>query len=181
MWALPLYVQELPFSCRPGQSGAELRGLTLTTGVASRPSDVVTAGRWRLAVAVAQYATAVPTMPRSAPDPEGRRRPARGHCIRRRWRLTSGSPSDALGLRRERPYNEGMADDSADALATRLRTAFDLCELGESMRRAQLCREHPDATGEEIEALLVTWLQTRPGAEHGDSWGRSISWPPSRS
>jgi hypothetical protein len=125
----------------------------------------VTAGRWRLAVAVAQYATAVPTMPRQ----------------RRRWRLTSGSPSDALGLRRERPYNEAMADDSADALATRLRTAFDLCELGESMRRAQLCREHPDATGEEIEALLVTWLQTRPGAEHGDSWGRSISWPPSRS
>ena len=90
-------------------------------------------------------------------------------------------PSDALGLRRERPYNEAMADDSADALATRLRTAFDLCELGESMRRAQLCREHPDATGEEIEALLVTWLETRPGAEHGDSWGRSISWPPSRS
>ena len=62
-----------------------------------------------------------------------------------------------------------MADDSADALATRLRTAFDLCELGESMRRAQVCREHPDATGEEIEALLVTWLETRPGAEHGDS------------
>jgi hypothetical protein len=74
-----------------------------------------------------------------------------------------------------------MADDSADALATRLRTAFDLCELGESMRRAQLRREHPDATDEEIEALLVTWLETRPGAEHGDSWGRSISWPPSRS
>jgi len=74
-----------------------------------------------------------------------------------------------------------MADDSEDALAARLRTAFDLCELGESMRRAQLRREHPDATDEEIEALLVAWLETRPGAEHGYGWGRSISWPPSRS
>jgi hypothetical protein len=74
-----------------------------------------------------------------------------------------------------------MPDDTAEALAARLRMAFDLCELGESMRRAQLRREHPDATDEEIESLLVAWLQTRPGAEHGDSWGRPISWPPARS
>jgi len=73
-----------------------------------------------------------------------------------------------------------VADDPPDVLAARLRTAFDLCELGESVRRAQLRREHPEATDEEIEALLVIWLQTRPGAEHGDSWGRPISWPPSR-
>ena len=73
-----------------------------------------------------------------------------------------------------------MADDSPDVLAARLRMAFDLCELGESVRRAQLRREHPEATDEEIEALLVIWLQTRPGAEYGDSWGRPISWPPSR-
>jgi len=38
--------------------------ITLTTGVARRPSEVVTAGRWRLAMATAQYATAVPGMPR---------------------------------------------------------------------------------------------------------------------
>ena len=74
-----------------------------------------------------------------------------------------------------------MTDDSAEALAARLRTVLDLCELGESVRRAQLRREHPDATDEEIEGLLVVWLQTRPGAEHGDSWGRPISWPPARS
>jgi hypothetical protein len=49
------------------------------------------------------------------------------------------------------------------------------------MRRAQLRREYPDATDEEIEGLLVTWLRTRPGAEHGDGWGRPISWPPARS
>ena len=81
----------------------------------------------------------------------------------------------------KRPYNDSVGDDSPEALAARLRTAFDLCELGESMRRAQLRREYPDATEEEIEALLVTWLETRPGAEYGDSWGRPISWPPPRS
>ena len=77
-------------------------------------------------------------------------------------------------------YNGAVADDSPDTLAIRLRTAFDLCELGESMRRAQRRREHPDATDEEIEALLVAWLETRPGAEHGDGWGRAISSPPTR-
>jgi hypothetical protein len=65
-------------------------------------------------------------------------------------------------------------------MASRLRTAFDLCALGGSMRVAQLLREHPDATDAEIEAMLVAWLETRPGAEHGDAWGRPISWPPSR-
>ena len=73
-----------------------------------------------------------------------------------------------------------MADDPPEVLAARLRTTFDLCELGESIRRAQLRREHPGATDEEIEALLIAWLQTRPGAEHGDAWGRPISWPPAR-
>jgi len=72
-----------------------------------------------------------------------------------------------------------VADDSPEAMAARLRTAFDLCALGESMRLAQLRREHPDARDEEIEAMLVAWLETRPGAEHGDGWGHSISWPPS--
>jgi hypothetical protein len=81
-------------------------------------------------------------------------------------------------------YNDAVkdfvADDSPEAMARRLRTALDLCALGESMRRAQLRREHPGATDDEIEALLVAWLETRPGAEHGDAWGRPISWPPSR-
>jgi hypothetical protein len=68
-----------------------------------------------------------------------------------------------------------VADDSADVLAARLRLAFELCALGESIRRA-----HPDATDEEIDALLVAWFATRPGAEPGDAWGRLISWPPPR-
>jgi hypothetical protein len=66
-------------------------------------------------------------------------------------------------------------------MAERLRTALDLCALGEAVRLAQLRREHPDATDAEIEAMLVAWLRTRPGAEHGDAWGRPISWPPTRS
>ena len=73
-----------------------------------------------------------------------------------------------------------MTDDSAEAVAARLRAALDLCEMGESMRRTQLRREHPGATDDEIEALLVAWLLTRPGAEHGDGWGRPVRWPPSR-
>ena len=81
---------------------------------------------------------------------------------------------------REPPYNSFVANDSPDVMATRLRTVLDLCELGESMRCAQLRREHPDATDDEIEALLVARLETRPGAEYGDRWGRPISWPPSR-
>jgi len=36
---------------------------TLMTGAASRPSDVVTAGKLRPAIAMAQYASAVPGMP----------------------------------------------------------------------------------------------------------------------
>jgi hypothetical protein len=71
-----------------------------------------------------------------------------------------------------------VADDSPDVLAARLRTALDLSAMGTSIRRAQLRREHPEATDDEIEALLVAWLETRPGAEHGDAWGRPISWPP---
>jgi hypothetical protein len=73
-----------------------------------------------------------------------------------------------------------VTDDSPDVLAARLRTAFDLCEFGEAVRTAQLRREHPEATPDEIEAMLVAWLMTRPGAEHGDAWGRPIAWPPSR-
>jgi len=69
--------------------------------------------------------------------------------------------------------------DALLVLRSAVETGGDwVCALGESMRRAQLRREHPDATDEEIEAMLVAWLETRPGAEHGDGWGRSIAWPP---
>jgi hypothetical protein len=69
-----------------------------------------------------------------------------------------------------------MSDDP-EVLAERLRTAFDLCEPGESMRRAQLRREHPDARpgswrgsgrGEELdEARRALALVTRRGFQRG--------------
>jgi Rv0078B-related antitoxin len=71
-------------------------------------------------------------------------------------------------------------DDSPEMVAERLRMAFDLCEFGEAMRRAQIRREHPDLADEQVEAMVIAWLETRPGAEHGDAWGRPISWPPAR-
>jgi hypothetical protein len=77
-------------------------------------------------------------------------------------------------------YNAVVPDDAPDIRATRLRTALDLCAFGESIRLAQLRREHPGASDEEIDGMLTAWLQTRPGAEHGDGWGRPIPWPPPR-
>jgi len=59
-----------------------------------------------------------------------------------------------------------------ELLRVRLRQAFDLFEAGVSMKRASLRREHPQAATEEIERRLRTWLQARPGAEHGDAVGR---------
>jgi len=85
-----------------------------------------------------------------------------------------------MGVRTPTASNDRVARDSAAVVAARSRTALDLCALGESMRRAQLRREHPSASDDEIEALLAAWLEERPGAEHGDRWGRPISWPPSR-
>jgi hypothetical protein len=73
-----------------------------------------------------------------------------------------------------------MNDEGPDAVAARLRTALDLCALGESVRLAQLKRERPEATEAELEAAFVAWLESRPGAEHGDAWGRPITWPPQR-
>lgn len=70
-----------------------------------------------------------------------------------------------------------MVDDAPDVMAARLRTAFELFELGAAVRRAQLRRERPDASDEAIEALLLDWIRTRPGAEHGDAWGRAVAWP----
>jgi len=42
-----------------------------------------------------------------------------------------------------------VKDVEPEVLAARLRTAFDLYALGESIRCAQLRREHPDATDAE--------------------------------
>jgi len=70
-----------------------------------------------------------------------------------------------------------MDENELKATSERLRLAFDLYEAGEAMMRQNLRREFPTASATEIESRLVTWLQHRPGAEHGDAVGRPGSWP----
>jgi len=59
-----------------------------------------------------------------------------------------------------------------EATAARLRLALDLADAGIEMMRARLRRENPLASPEQVDALLREWLRRRPGAEHGDGWGR---------
>ncbi len=58
--------------------------------------------------------------------------------------------------------------------AAALQVAFDLADAGTDMMRMSLRRRHPGASAEEVEAMLRDWLHWRPGAEHGDSWGRPV-------
>lgn len=55
---------------------------------------------------------------------------------------------------------------------SRLRLALEVFESGVDLMRQNLRRERPAASDTEIEAALVQWLRTRPGAEHGDAPGR---------
>jgi hypothetical protein len=57
-------------------------------------------------------------------------------------------------------------------IAKRLRIALDMFEFGEQMQRARLRRLHPDATDDDIEAAIASWLMSRPGAPLGDAIGR---------
>lgn len=52
------------------------------------------------------------------------------------------------------------------------RTTLDLFEAGLALMRQNLRRTHSDATDDEIDHRLREWLQSRPGAEEGDSCGR---------
>jgi len=52
-----------------------------------------------------------------------------------------------------------------------MQIAFELAEAAEEMKRLTLKRQHPDATEEEIERMIVAWYQYRPGAELGDGDG----------
>lgn len=59
-----------------------------------------------------------------------------------------------------------------ESLAEKLRIALALHEAGVAMMRENLRRRHPEATREQIDAMLAAWLSARPGAEHGDGVGR---------
>jgi hypothetical protein len=67
-----------------------------------------------------------------------------------------------------------MSKSDALTEAERLRVAIELHELGVSLMRTRLQREHPAASDSEIDAMVRKWLSTRPGAEHGDAVGRPI-------
>jgi hypothetical protein len=56
-------------------------------------------------------------------------------------------------------------------LAERLQTALALHESGVAMKRAQILRQNPDASVDEIARRLNQWLRERPGAEQGDAVG----------
>ena len=69
------------------------------------------------------------------------------------------------------------SDTSNESAAARLRVALELFEAGLEMKRQKLRRDHPDLTGDEIEARVAAWLRERPGAEFGDAEGRRVTWP----
>ena len=61
--------------------------------------------------------------------------------------------------------------------AQKLLLSLDMFEYGRDMMRQNLRRTHPCADAATIDALLLAWLRTRPGAELGDGEGRSVTWP----
>lgn len=68
-------------------------------------------------------------------------------------------------------------DRTPERAAQRLRTALDLFEAGVALMRQSFRRRYPEESEPEIRARVGRWLQTRPGAEHGDGPGRPVPWP----
>ena len=70
-------------------------------------------------------------------------------------------------------YHSHMSNPQhLEKAAENLRIALEMFGLGESIMRQNLRRTFPDATPEEIDAKLWSWLSEHPGAEHGDAPGR---------
>jgi hypothetical protein len=63
---------------------------------------------------------------------------------------------------------------SSTVAARTFRLTLDLFDAGVQVMRQNLRRQHPDADEQEIDRRLSSWLRTRPGAEHGDSSGRTV-------
>ncbi|MEM8960226.1 MAG: nucleotidyl transferase AbiEii/AbiGii toxin family protein [Acidobacteriota bacterium] len=62
--------------------------------------------------------------------------------------------------------------------AEKLRIAFDLHRAGVRLMRQNLRRRHPHDSETEIDERLRAWLQTRSGADYGDTEGRGGFWTP---
>jgi hypothetical protein len=56
----------------------------------------------------------------------------------------------------------------------RIRVALELTQLAEQMLRQRLRRTRPDLDDSAIEREVDAWYMARPGAEHGDAFGRPI-------
>ena len=55
----------------------------------------------------------------------------------------------------------------------KLSAAFELFEIGVTMKREQLRRNHPRASGQKVEQLLRAWLIDKPPLdEAGGPWRR---------
>lgn len=61
--------------------------------------------------------------------------------------------------------------DKRSEVLRRMHLTFDMFDAAVDMMRLNLRRRFPEAGDEEIERRLVEWLQTRPGADHGDASG----------
>jgi hypothetical protein len=61
--------------------------------------------------------------------------------------------------------------------AERLATAFELTDLAEEMLRQRVRRTNPSFDESEVEAIVLAWRRTRPGAERGDGEGVPVPWP----
>ena len=60
------------------------------------------------------------------------------------------------------------------SMSDAFRTTLDLFNTGVELMRQNLRRRYPQATEDAIDRRLIQWLLERPGAELGDSAGRSV-------
>ncbi len=62
-------------------------------------------------------------------------------------------------------------------MAEKMAIVDDLLDTALELKRVQFARLHPQATADELEAMLDAWLLERPGAEHGDGEGWPVKFP----
>jgi hypothetical protein len=70
-----------------------------------------------------------------------------------------------------------MATEETTRIAKRIALAFDLYATGESLKREQIRRQHPELDPDAVEHRLLAWLTDRPCSPSGDVLGRRTTWP----
>jgi hypothetical protein len=61
-------------------------------------------------------------------------------------------------------------------MKTGLRIALELTELGARLRAQRYRRENPEASEEEVVAVVAAWRADRSIAPDGDAVGRASTW-----